>query len=264
LAVGLERDYQTPLFQPVGGMDRVAQGFVRAVGDLIRYRARVTEIRQDAQGVTAHFTDMADGSAQQARAEWCVCTIPLSILSQIPMDVGPKLAAAISAVPYAPGLKIGLQFRRRFWEQDEAIFGGISYTDLPISVIGYPASGYFSQGPGVLLGAYPFGPYAYEFTAMAPEDRVRRAVAEGAKIHPQYLTEFENGMAVGWHRVPWAMGCYGQWSSEARASHYRDLCAIDGRIVLAGEHASRIPAWQEGAILSALDAIARLHRRVVA
>jgi monoamine oxidase len=42
------------------------------------------------------------------------------------------------------------------------------------------------------------------------------------------------------------------------------LCAIDGRIVLAGEHVSYIPAWQEGAVLSALDAISRLHRRVLA
>ena len=38
---------------------------------------------------------------------------------------------------------------------------------------------------------------------------------------------------------------------------------IDGRIVLAGEHASYIPAWQEGAILSSLDAITRLHDRVI-
>ena len=38
---------------------------------------------------------------------------------------------------------------------------------------------------------------------------------------------------------------------------------IDGRIALAGEHASQLPAWQEGAILSALDAITRLHERVV-
>ena len=48
-----------------------------------------------------------------------------------------------------------------------------------------------------------------------------------------------------------------------RATHYKNLCAIDGRIVLAGEHASYIPAWQEGAILSSLDAITRLHRRIV-
>jgi monoamine oxidase len=32
--------------------------------------------------------------------------------------------------------------------------------------------------------------------------------------------------------------------------------------VLAGEHTSYIPVWQEGAILSSLDAITRLHERV--
>ena len=47
------------------------------------------------------------------------------------------------------------------------------------------------------------------------------------------------------------------------ADHYEDLCAIDGRLVLAGEHASYLPAWQEGAILSALNAVERLHRRAL-
>jgi monoamine oxidase len=117
----------------------------------------------------------------------------------------------------------------------------------------------------VLLGGYTFdGANSYEFTAMPPADRVKRAVAFGARIHPQYLTEFENGVSVAWHRVPFTLGCAGDWSDEARKAHYNDLCDIDGRIVLAGEHASYIPAWQEGAILSALDAIQRLHKRVVA
>jgi monoamine oxidase len=93
---------------------------------------------------------------------------------------------------------------------------------------------------------------------------VKRAVEFGAQIHPQYLTAFENGVSVAWHRVPFTLGCAGDWSDEARKAHYNDLCQIDGRIVLAGEHASYIPAWQEGAILSALDAIQRLHKRVVA
>ncbi|MDE2199668.1 MAG: flavin monoamine oxidase family protein [Rhodospirillales bacterium] len=264
LATGMEYDYQTTLFQPVGGMDMVARGFVRAVGDLIRYNARVGAIHQDDRGVTVTYTDRTDGSTRQAHADWCVCTIPLSVLNQIDIQVGGPMKAAIAALPYAPGLKIGLQFRRRFWEEDEAIYGGISYTDLPVTMIGYPNTGYLADGPGVLLGAYAFGPYAYEFTALDPAARVARAVADGAQIHPQYHAEFLSGMAVGWHRVPWTMGCFGLWSRESRAAHYRDLCAIDGRIVLAGEHASYIPAWQEGAILSSLDAIARLHRRVVA
>ena len=127
---------------------------------------------------------------------------------------------AIGAVPYAAAVKIGLQFRRRFWEEDEAIYGGISYTDLPISLIGYPATGCNAGGKGVLLGAYAFGPYAYEWTALDPAERVRRAVAYGAQIHPQYAAEFENGVAVGWHRVPWSLGCYGQWSEATRQAHY--------------------------------------------
>ena len=52
-------------------------------------------------------------------------------------------------------------------------------------------------------------------------------------------------------------------TEEALADHYENLCAFDNRLVLAGEHASDLPAWQEGAILSALDAIVRLHERVV-
>ena len=93
---------------------------------------------------------------------------------------------------------------------------------------------------------------------------MRRAVEYGAQLHPQYRDEFETGIAVGWHRVPWTLGCYGQWTDAARRDHYQDLCALDGRILLAGEHASYIPAWQEGAVLSALDAVGRLHARVLA
>jgi monoamine oxidase len=39
---------------------------------------------------------------------------------------------------------------------------------------------------------------------------------------------------------------------------------MDGRIVLAGEHASFLPAWQEGAVTSAIDAIGRLHHKALA
>jgi monoamine oxidase len=264
LAVAQDYDYQTTLFQPVGGMDMIARAFAREVGDLIRQNTKVTKIQQDSTGVTATWTDTKTNETGQTRADWCLCTIPLSILSQIDINVATPMAEAIAAVPYAPGLKIGLQFKRRFWEQDDAIYGGISYTDLPITQIAYPNSGYFNDGPGVLLGAYPFGPYAYEFTALPPAERIRRAVEWGSAIHPQYKAEFEHGMAVGWHRVPGALGCFGAWSQEARRKHYKNLCALDGRIMLAGEHASYIPAWQEGALLSSLDAISRLHKRVMA
>jgi len=171
---------------------------------------------------------------------------------------------AIRSVPYDSSVKIGLQFKRRFWEEDEHIYGGISYTNTPIEKISYPSTDYGKPGKAVLLGAYVWGPNAYEFTAMSPEQRVKKAVEYGALLHEQYPEEFDNGIAVGWHRVPWAQGCYGMWSEGSREKHYRNLCQIDGRIVLAGEHASYIPAWMEGAIQSSLDAIKRLHTHAVA
>jgi monoamine oxidase len=258
-------EFQTTMFQPVGGMDMIGKAFAREVGDLISYDARVTRIQQGDGGVTVTYEDVKTGGAvQQASADWCVCTIPLSILSQIPIDVGRRMQAAIDAVPYASAVKVGLQFRRRFWEEDEAIYGGISYTDLPIRQIAYPVAGLNRSGRGVLLGAYLFdSSNAYEFTSLPPADRVARAVEFGARIHPQYKAEFESGVSVAWHRVPFTLGCAGRWSDQARAEHYDNLCQIDGRIVLAGEHASYIPAWQEGAILSSLDAVRRLHESVV-
>ena len=261
-------DFQTTMFQPVGGMGRIGEAFARQIPDRVRYGAKVIAIQQDERGVTVAFEDIVGGTfreIQSVQADWCVCTLPLSILNQIPINVSPPMKAAIDAVPYASAVKFGLQFKRRFWEEDEHIFGGISYTDLPIRQISYPSTNFNAGGKGVLLGGYTFdGANSYEFTAMSPAERVKRAVEFGAQIHPQYLTEFENGVSVAWHRVPFTLGCAGDWSDEARKAHYTDLCQIDGRIVLAGEHASYIPAWQEGAILSALDAIQRLHKRVVA
>jgi monoamine oxidase len=258
-------EFQTTMFEPVGGMDMIGKAFAREVGDVIRYGAKVTQIQQNGGGVTVTFSDANDPNGpQQVKADWCVCTIPLSILSQLPLDVGARMKAAIDAVPYVSSVKIGLQFKRRFWEEDEAIYGGISYTDLPIRQIAYPNTGFNRSGRGVLLGAYLFeGANAYEFTSLAPAERVARAVEFGASIHPQYKAEFENGVSVAWHRVPFTLGCAGNWTDQARQEHYDNLCQIDGRIVLAGEHASYLPAWQEGAILSSLDAITRLHARVV-
>jgi monoamine oxidase len=264
LTVGHDEEFHTAIFQPVGGMDQVAQAIYREVADLVQFNARVTAIDQNDKGVTVTYTDTTGGGTRQAKADWCLCTLPLSILSQIDVKVSSAMHAAIEAVPYEASVKVGLQFKRRFWEQDEHIYGGITYTDLPNSTISYPSTGYGSRGKGVLLGAYIWGPNAYEFTARTPAERVALALKYGAQIHPQYEREFETGVAVGWHRVPWTNGCFGNWSEEARKTHYQNLCQIDGRIVLAGEHASLIPAWQEGAVLSSHDAITRLHARIKA
>ena len=258
-------EFSPSMLQPVGGMDRIAMALYREVAPLVQFGTKVVRIDQDDRGVNvAHVDARRGGPPRTSRADWCVCTIPLSILSQVEMRVGEKMAAAIQSVPYDSSVKVGLQFKRRFWEEDDRIYGGASLTDLPIQTISYPSDRPNTSGKGVLLGAYIFGTRAYEYTAMSPDERVRKAVELGAQIHPQYPAEYENGVSVAWHRVPSALGCLAKWTDGLREQHYDNLCALDGRIVLAGEHASRLPGWQEGSVLSALDAIGRLHRQAVA
>ncbi len=263
---GHEVGHQSQIFQPVGGMDMIGKAFGAALSGIITYGCKVTKIDQNEAGVTITYTATSGGGRDQAvKADWCICTIPASILGQIPTTVGAPLQRAINSLWYDSSVKVGLEFRRRFWEEDDNIYGGITYTDQQISNISYPSTGYQRSGGGVLLGGYTYGdsPSSYQFAALSAQDQVRSALAQGEKIHPQYRKEFKSGVAVSWHRVPWTLGCAANWTDENRKANYETLCSIDGRIVLAGEHCSRLPAWQEGAVLSALDTVQRLHKRVL-
>jgi monoamine oxidase len=264
LSFNMINEFQTTMFQPVGGMDMIGRAFGKQVNDIVTHNVRVTGIAPDESGVNVSYKDAADpGTPLLARADYCVCTLPLPVLSQLDVKMSAPMLAAIAAVPYASSVKVGLEFRRRFWEEDEQIYGGVSFTDLPISVLSYPSHGYFSSGPAVMLGGYMFGAPAYDFAGMTPQERVQAALAQGALLHPQYKEEFLSGVAVAWSRMPWTLGCCGTWAEETRRAHYKTLTTMEGRVVLAGEHASHVGCWQEGALLSALSAVQQLHQRAV-
>jgi monoamine oxidase len=264
IAFFMNDEMQTTMFQPVGGMGMIGKAFAKQVEPMLTYNAKVTKIRQDKKGVTVTYADTAQGNAKTAHADYVVCTIPLSILNQIDVNVSPQMREAIGAVPYSGQVKMGLEMRRRFWEEDAAIYGGHSFTSQDISLISYPNYNFFKDGPAVLLGAFANGLGAYRLAAMTPEERIEAALAQGSVFHPEnYRKEFVSGASVAWSRVPWTLGCCARWNEESRKAHYQNLVAIDDRIVLAGEHASYVGCWMEGALLSSLDAITRLHKRAL-
>ncbi|MBB6250729.1 flavin monoamine oxidase family protein [Nitrospirillum iridis] len=265
LTFGQTHQWQSTIFQPVGGMDSTPKAIGKSLADITTLNAKVTAIHQDDHGVTVSYVDARTGKDQrQAKADWCVCTLPLTVLSQLDVQVGAEMKAGMNALSYFTAVKTGLQFKRRFWEEDDHIYGGITFTDLPIRQIAYPNFGYNAPGKGVLLGTFAGAAPGFELAALSAADRVKLAVEQGARIHPQYTAEFETGVSVSWHRSPTTMGCAAAWTPELRAKHYRNLAELNGRVILAGDHLSNLVAWQEGAILSALDAITRLHHRIVA
>jgi monoamine oxidase len=264
IAFFMNYEMQTTMFQPVGGMGMIGRGFQRQVGRMITFGAKVSKIMQDTRGVTVTYADTRSGAVREVKADYCVCTIPLGILNQVESNLSDGMKAAVAAVPYSNSVKIGLEMRKRFWEEEEAIYGGHSFTNQEIALISYPNNNFFQDGPAVLLGAFASGNAAYHLAGMTPQQRIEAALAQGEVIHPgRYRNMYMNGASVAWSRVPWTLGCCARWTEETRKAHYQTLVAMENRIVLAGEHASYVGCWMEGALLSSLDAVTRLHKRAL-
>ena len=264
LNLPLSYEYGPAIFEPVGGMDALPKAMSKTLNEIVTFNARVKRIIQTDENVTVTYEDVANNNAEKTvTADYCICTIPFSILSQLEHNFSDAMEAGIAAVPYAPSFKAGVQFKRRFWEEDEAIYGGITFTDLPIGQMSYPSTDFLSKGKGVVLCSYLFGVHAFEFSSLPPEERLKKTMESVVKIHPQAAKEFDNGVTMAWHRSPFTLGCYGLWTNETRELHFKNVSTMDKRVVMAGEHISYIPAWQEGAILSAMEAIRQLHERVI-
>jgi monoamine oxidase len=239
-------DQQSTMLQPVGGMDRIARAFEsRVAGDII-YEAVVTEIQKTTDGVSIVYRDRF-GTSLSIEADYCVCTIPATVLRNIANDFSTGHRTAINNFVYASAGKLAFQ-SRRFWEQDHNIYGGISWTTDDITQIWYPNYA-FGRTNGILLGAYPFGGAAGDsFAAQSPQARINSSVSQGMNLHPEYANEVDRGISVAWMKVPFQLGAWG-------TSDPGVLLTPDGNIFFAGEHLSILQSWQEGAILSAYHAI---------
>lgn len=255
-------DQQRTMFQPAGGMDQLPMHFARNIKPgTIRLGHVVEKISQTADTVTVAYVGPG-GQRGAIVADYCVCTIPLSVLKGMDVGVSPKFKQAMGGVSYALVGKIGLQMKSRFWETRHRIYGGHIYVDDPmIQSISLPSTGWLGQ-KGVILGYYPHGAAAAKVSAMSLEQRKAFALAAGQKVFPEYTDACESAFSIAWHRVPYNLGGWAQWTEEGRASAYPVLTEPDGRIYLAGEHLSYITGWQEGGIESAWQQIGKLHRRV--
>lgn len=249
---------QPTMMQVAGGMDRLPAALATRLGNRITYRAAVREIRQGERGVWVNYADPS-GRLRRVDADYCVSTIPLPVLSALQKDLSQPVQQAIAAARYDAAGKIGMQFKRRFWEQDDEIYGGRSWTDQEVGQIIYPSHN-FGAAKGVLVGYY------LDFRGtmrQRPPDEIRRlALEHGARVHPQYQAEFESAFSVSWARVPWNRG---SWRSESDAAHaaLKPLTQPDGRVYFAGDYMTDMSSWMQGAFESARHVATEVHRRAL-
>lgn len=255
-------DMQRTMFQPQGGMDQLPAGFKRNLKVPVRLGHEVKKITQTSDKITVSY--VADGKPGTITADYVMCCIPLSILRTMDLEVSPQFKEAIGGVSYALVGKIGIQMKERFWEDKYRMFGGHLYVDDPlISTISVPSTGWLGQ-KGVVLGFYPQGANAAKMSAMSLKERKAYALAAGSKIFPEYGAMAEGSFSMFWHRTPYNMGGWAQWTEDGRKKYYPTLLEPQGRLILAGEHLSYLTGWQEGGIESAWSQLAKLHAKASA
>ncbi len=255
-------DQQATLFQPVGGMDKIVEAFKARVGHLIRYDSEVVRIWNQPEG-GVQIVYGQGGSTLIETADYAVCTIPATVLTDIENNFSQVTKDAIAGTPYDSAVKIAFQGKSRFWEDEDLIYGGISWTSIDdVLQIWYPSNGYH-RDKGIILGAYIFGVPGFDqetalrFAAMSPSQRLEAAIVAGERIHPGYGSMVEAGVSRAWSEVPFQKGSwpdFGKVPVEA-------LKQPDGAVYFAGDLTSALSGWQEGSALSALAAVEAIQMR---
>ena len=247
-------DWQATMMQPVGGMDRIAEAIYDQVKPAVRLGLPISAIRRDGAGVRIEHRGGV------ARADYCICTLPLPALAKIPNDFSAAKRAAMVGVPYLVSAKVAFE-SPRFWERDDAIYGGLGWTDRLNENIIYPSHG-FNAERGVLVGAYVGGfthadnPDAFVKLPIAAQIAVTKASVEA--MHPGRSHLLGPGLAINWGQVKYSegVGAIGdEWDVPRRGARYEELIRPEGPIIFAGEHLSYVGTWQEGAALSAHEAL---------
>ncbi|MDJ1500371.1 flavin monoamine oxidase family protein [Xanthocytophaga agilis] len=254
-------EQQNTMLMVSGGTDKLTEAFTKQLGKKITYNAEVTKIYKTENGAKVSYKDTTKGSVHEITGDFCICTIPLPVLSSIEHNFSSNISRAIDLIPHNSACKIGLQFKRRFWEEDDNIFGGISRTNMDITQIVYPSTGYFSK-KGVVIGYYNYGSTAERIGNLSLADREKLALEQGSKIHPQYKTEFESSFSVAWQKVRYSQAGWAMYPQDVRDKYYPALQQAEGNIYFAGDHTSYLTAWIAGAFEAAHQTVKSIHERV--
>lgn len=252
--------HDTDMVQIVGGMDRLPRAFLPELQNCIHFGSQVVALDYTADSVTLHY--QSEAGLEHVTGDFAILTIPYPSLRFVdmlkPLSFGKQ--TAIRQVHYDNAVKVFLQCRRRFWEEDEGIYGAATITDLPIRLIYYPDHGRETK-KGVLIGCYAYCEEAIRWSSLSPEDCIAQTLKYVAQIHPQVTREFEVGFSKDWGADKFSGGFGANFMPGQQARLYPHMLSSEGPLHFAGEHASLKHSWIEGAVESGLRAAQEVHER---
>jgi monoamine oxidase len=251
-------NYYTNMVEIQGGTDRLPHAFMPEMKNNIRFGAKMIAIDQSPSNVTVHYRTSAGRFHETG--DYAIITVPFPVLRHVEVlkPFARSKQRAIRQLHYDASAKILFQCKRRFWEEDDGIFGGGTLTDLPIRNLYYPDHGR-ETGRGIILASYTWSEDAQRWGSLLHHDRIEQALENVAQIHPQVLKEFEVGASWMWHDDEFAGGAFALFDPGQQTLFHEKIITPEGRIHFGGEHASLHHAWIQGAIESGLREAIAIH-----
>lgn len=286
--------FDAGMLELVDGLDSLPRELARRLGDRVRLNSRVTSVQLAPNGdrVTVRWSSVT--GPRTTTSDFAVCAVPAPNVASIQFtpDLPPVQRNALSGLTYASASKSILYVPRRWWEADDRIAGGISFTDLAVSQLVYPSdnaepcdsvgdeatqivgtgaapdeavvmSGYYrprsrevSDGYGALV-AYRWGNAAIRHCALSSEQKDAATMREVQAIHGARITGDSVSDIV---HVDWPLA-FAHFMPGEHHQYQPYLAnpyptATSPRVLWAGEHLGYLHGWIQSAIQTAWDAVA--------
>ena len=229
----------------VGGNDLIPGALADALPD-VRLNAAVQAIRIQPDEVAVTYKQ--NDSHLTINSAFAILAIPLTTARLIKFN--PPLPSAhqsmVDEVSYGAVTKVLIEYRKRFW--NDMGWNGRLTTDSPIVITWFATS--HIQGEGGVITAYTGGAPGEKLSALSDEERTRVAVVEIEKAFPGSSDLIEHTATIAWQNEPFTRGSYMALAPGQVTAHWRTLFEPVGRLFFAGEHASPIQGFMEGAVES--------------
>lgn len=257
----------TQFYEITGGFDNLPRSFLPQLKENIHFNCKMTKIIENGNKVTIAGVQTHSTEAFKVTADLAIITVPFTVLQLVEVEPYHLFSYqkwnAIRQLHYVSSTKIGIQFSRRFWEEN-GLYGGQSVTDLPIRLSYYPSHNFGGQG-GIVLASYVWEDDALPWINMSKEDQVIKALKIMADLHGDIVYKtFITGDAYNWVLSPFAAGAFTMFKpfQETELSPY--ISTPEGRVHFAGEHASDYHGWIQGAIQSAIRVAVEINKITMA
>jgi monoamine oxidase len=240
-----------------GGNDQLPKAFAKSLSDKILYRRPVRKIQHSQNGVEVWFDE--EGTVRSLQAPRLITTIPFTVLRE--MEITPEFSSekmkCIRTLAYGHGMKIAMQFKRRFWDEPQSL-GQRVFTDTKLRRIYHMSID--EPGPRGILMSFTSAEDAEKLGALSEVERLNTALQEVSKIWGDASSFWEGGVSKYWNEDPWTKGSY-SFTGVGQERDFLDLAKKpEGPVHFAGEQTSIFRASMNGAIESGVRVCAEVQK----